>query len=115
MQVLRAFRKLLHICQVFNSENFSKHDQRIFIRNLCKAIVVFLAFSSHVMVTFFNSLSCSQSDFDLAQNGQQLVALLAGFQMLLIFVSITKKNRRINNAVECLQSAIGNRENHVFE
>lgn len=110
MLVLCAFRRFLHLLQIYNSENFSTNDRRIFIRNSCEAIVMLVAFVSHLMVSSLNGWSCFRNSFDLDRKGQQLVALLSGIQMLLIYVSITKNNRRINYAVERLNNTVKNRK-----
>lgn len=109
IQVLHGFRPCVRLLKVFNLDNFSNNQPCIIRQNLLHATGIFLLFSSHFMSLVFNLTSCFNNELALDEIAFKLVVFLCETQQFLVFVSLTKTNRRIAGSIDRLQRAVENR------
>lgn len=118
LRVLRGFHPIARSLAVYNSENFShtNYDRRTIGRNLFHATRFTVLFVAIMAISTMNGWNCFLPGLDWSQRAYHLVLMLCLVQQLFIFASMTKRNRRISDALEHLQKTVDNRKlsHYVF-
>lgn len=115
IEVLRGYRPFARTLAVYNPENYGpNNDQRLVTRNLLEAIGSTILCISLVILSSLSLYICLAVAEDLLERIYQLTLILVQMQQVLIYISMSRKNRQILDALAQLQKIVNNRKNLTF-
>lgn len=115
IQVLRGFQPLACSLTVYNAENFHRpSSSHVLGQNIRRVIGCSALFVSVSVMSSLNCWTCFLPGLEWSERAFNLALMMCLVQQLVIFTSMTTKNRQIVAALEQLQRTVDSRKSRYF-
>lgn len=115
LQASTAFDSFLRILKVYNSENFRRNDRRENVRNFCFALGVFVSSLLIVNMITFGIWYLFDNNGDFTKFIVSGPIVLSIVQILIAYITLTWKNREVDETVKQLQDIVDLRKLGVLK
>lgn len=109
-QVLRQLHPFLTILTVYNRENFNKTNRQQQILNIIQCLGFSIASIFLVFVVISAGQICVENKLDMKIITTPLALFIGGSQMILIYLAISSKSRRISAVIQQLNAVVMKRK-----
>lgn len=106
IRALEKYQPFLRWFAVFNADNFQTNDRRALIRNILRAILMFLPLLSLFTVFCYNIFWLITQEHEWHRQAYHIAAGLVEIQQFTIYIFMASKNRRISDARDQLQQLV---------
>lgn len=106
IRVLEKYQPFLRMFAVFNADNFQTNDRRVLIRNILRAMLMFVPLLSLFTVSCYNFIWPITQENEWHKQAYQFAAGLVEIQQFTIYMFMASKNRRIFDARDQLQQLV---------
>lgn len=110
IRVMGAFEPFLNNLTIFNQENFHGSDRRVVARNIVRVILISTILLSMITSTILLVMQCVAIGADLITLSLLISVTLELARLMMVYISLQRKNRIITNLVGHLQLVIEKRE-----
>lgn len=112
-QVLRGFRPLARSLTVYNVDHFNRNNNGLLqiMGSAFRALGYTALVSTLAILACFNCRWCFLPRIEWSERAFHLVMMLVLIQQLVIFTTMTNKNRKIVDTVHLLQKTVNSRKN----
>lgn len=111
IQVLRGFQPLARSLTVYNADNFRRSNSRhVLGQNICYVIGCTALFLSVSVMSSVNCWTCFLPGLEWSERAYNLALMMCLVQQLVIFTTMTTKNRQIVDALQQLQRTVDSRK-----
>lgn len=110
IRVMSSFKPLLSNLTIYNPENFHGNDRRVVARNIVRVVLLSMILLGMLLSIILLAMQCVAIGADFITLSLLISVALEVMRLLMIYISLQTKNRKITTLVGHLQFVIEKRE-----